>query len=414
MKILWFANTPCGSAKYLNSDLVIGGWLSALESELSKFTEIELYVCFYWKNNLKPFEYNNVNYYPIYRSKLSRFVKRFHGGFNEKNEVEKLINAVTRIDPDVIHIHGTEYNFGLIQLYTKIPVVISLQGILTPYAEKFFSGIPKYTAIFYEGLVNKLLSKSANKQYSNLIQSAKREQKILRQAKYIIGRTDWDKRINSVLSKDSLYFIGNELLRPQFYNSRWNKECFSDSVRLVTIMSGGLYKGLETIAKTAQILQNQCRIKYEWTIIGQDENSELAMIVKKWLKVEFKSLNVNLIGNKVESEVIDVLLRSDIYCQVSHIENSPNSVCEAMILGMPIIASFAGGTDTILENKKEGFLVQSGDPYSLAGAIIEMMNNFEVAKAMGDAAHAKAVIRHSKQEVVSNLIKTYTTIISSN
>lgn len=40
----------------------------------------------------------------------------------------------------------------------------------------------------------------------------------------------------------------------------------------------------------------------------------------------------------------------------SHIENSPNNLCEAMILGMPCIATDAGGTSTLLSNMKDGLL----------------------------------------------------------
>lgn len=96
---------------------------------------------------------------------------------------------------------------------------------------------------------------------------------------------------------------------------------------------------------------------------------------------------------------------------VSHIENSPNSVCEAMLVGMPIIASFTGGTASILDNHHEGEFVQDGDPYVLAGGIIKLYDNFEQAKKMGDNARKRAMLRHNPTSVIQELLNAYNLIL---
>ena len=110
--------------------------------------------------------------------------------------------------------------------------------------------------------------------------------------------------------------------------------------------------------------------------------------------------------------MVDIMLNSDIYIQVSHIENSPNSVCEAMLLGMPIIASFAGGTSSILSDGKEGILVQDGDPYTLAGMIVWLSQNFDSGKKMGINAKMRALKRHDRQRISEHLFATYKEILS--
>jgi len=415
MKILWFTNTPCSAADKLMPDQHVGGWLRSLEEQLISNENIELTVCFYWGEQLAPFKYNKTVYYPIFRkgsgTKFGRLTNRIlNRAENDITDIQRLIQVIEAVEPDVIHVHGTEDNFGLIQRHTKIPVVISIQGILSPYSEKYFSGIPFSTAYWYEGLKQKLLFLSVQYLYNDLRKRAIRERAILSQAKYIIGRTDWDKRITRILSPNSQYFIGNEILRPAFYVKQWNKKQFSDSIQVVTVMSGGLYKGLETIVKTIKILCKVPEINFRWTIVGQNETGNLAEIIKKWLKVDYKLLPINFVGYKNETELVDILIGSDIYCQVSHIENSPNSVCEAMLVGIPIIASFAGGTDSILENGKGGVLVQDGDAYSYAGAIMEMANNYFNALDMVHIARVKAQERHSKEIILRNLISIYKTI----
>lgn len=111
--------------------------------------------------------------------------------------------------------------------------------------------------------------------------------------------------------------------------------------------------------------------------------------------------------------MIDLMQRADIFVQTSHIENSPNSLCEAMLMGMPIVATFAGGTASMLENNEEGRLVQDGDPYVLAGVIMEIASNFDSAKNMGDKAAARAKIRHNPERICKQLNDVYSMIIKS-
>lgn len=411
MKVLWFTNTPCNAAKTLDPNMVIGGWLNALQDELAQKKEIELNICFYWRENIQPFTENNVNYYPIYIPKKKRFFKRFNSTYNDKNEINSLLSIIDIVNPDIIHIHGTEYNFGLIQNHNKIKTVVSLQGILSPYYEKYFSGIPKTEALIYEKISSKIKFNSELNNIKRLKSSVIREKKILENSRNIIGRTDWDRRISKILSPQSCYYVGNEILRKSFYNNIWNKNEFNDAIYITTIMSGGLYKGLETIVKALEILKNNPNKKFYWNVIGQNENDDLAIIVKKWLKVSYQNINLQFLGKLKEEKLIEVLLKSDIYCQVSHIENSPNSVCEAMLLGMPIIASLAGGTDSILIHNEEGILIQDGDPYSLAGTILELSENFPKAKIFGENARKKALERHNSQKIGNEYLNIYKDIL---
>ena len=100
------------------------------------------------------------------------------------------------------------------------------------------------------------------------------------------------------------------------------------------------------------------------------------------------------------------------YVHMSHIENSPNSVCEAMILGIPVIASFTGGTASMLENGKEGLLLQDGDPYVYAGAIVDYYLHFDKAMSYGEKARQRALARHNPKRIVGQLLDAYNNVLS--
>lgn len=414
MKILWFTNTPCSSAVFLGQKNEYGGWLSSLENQIIKEVDVNLYIAFY-SNFDKRYYFNKTNYFSIKRNnrlfKIWGFVLRYLK-INDKSkyDVTKLLKIINEINPDIIHIHGTEENYGLIQNFTNIPTVLSIQGLLLPYYEKYYSGIPRDKVSKYTFLNKTIRLKSANSIFYQYNYNSKIERKIISICKNIIGRTDWDRRIISLLNKNCIYITGNEILRESFYLNRWNKNKFDSCIKLVTVSSNGIYKGFETILRTANEL-NINGIKINWDVIGLNENDEIVHICEKWLKIKSENVNVRLLGRKSESEIVQIFLNSDIFCQVSHIENSSNSLCEAMLVGMPIIATFAGGTDSILENKKEGLLVQEGDSFSFAGAICELFSDYNKAKIYSEAAFLKANIRHNKVSIVQNLINTYNNLI---
>ena len=125
-----------------------------------------------------------------------------------------------------------------------------------------------------------------------------------------------------------------------------------------------------------------------------------------------KDCNIIFHG-RIDAELLsDLLCESDMYVHVSHIENSPNSVCEAMILGMPVIASYAGGTASLLKHEEDGILYQDGDPYVLAGAIIELQRNPATAYKYAQTAREHALDRHDKKQIVKEIIGGYDGIIS--
>ena len=76
--------------------------------------------------------------------------------------------------------------------------------------------------------------------------------------------------------------------------------------------------------------------------------------------------NIIFTGILNEKEMKQKFLESHIFVSSSAIENSPNSVGEAMVLGIPIISSYVGGVPDMIEHKKEGYLYQPDAPYMLA------------------------------------------------
>lgn len=330
-------------------------------------------------------------------------------GKHSSKIISECCSIIEKVSPDLIHIHGTEHSFPLIVGHTGIPTVISMQSILASYVDKYYSGIPQNIANRYDGLKLKLLFLGSKAMYKLTYSTAQNELEALKHLKYIIGRTNWDYCFSRLAAPSSIYYKCDEMLRDDFYQHVWKLHQHRNII-LATTMSDSIYKGLEVVYNTAKILK-QFGINFTWHVIGQNKGSNYDRITQKYTKINPEKVNVSLLGRKNPQEIISILLDADIFVQTSHIENSPNSLCEAMLLGMPIIASCVGGTTSLLTDRKEGILVQEGDYYSYASTILELIHNQDKMEEYGKNARQRALIRHNKSRIVQQVLYCYKDMI---
>lgn len=419
LNILWFSLSPCGSMRRNGSNRVIQGWMISLEDEIKKNKELDLHVAYFSYTESKPFKFDGVTYHPMFkpkaRTKIGRVLDRYRSLASEDEKMlPVMLDVVRSVHPDLIHIHGTEERFGMIQDYiTDIPIAFSIQGLIAPYKEKYFSGLPDKDIIRFESWMERIRRISYRDEYKGFVYRAKREVGYLNNAKYVMGRTFWDEDITEMLNMKRKFFVVDEILRPPFYHKVWNKTVFSeDKIRIISTISCGIYKGYEMVLKIALLLKQNTNIDFEWKIAGYNKNSKWVRIAENYTGIKTADVNVKLLGALDAECLSNELVASDMYVHVSHIENSPNSVCEAMLIGMPVIASFAGGTASILENGKEGILLQDGDPYVYAGAIVDYYLHFDKARSYGEKARQRALARHNQERIGKVLVETYNAIVN--
>ena len=417
MRVLWFSNTPANADEYFNRQLSgTGGWIKSLDKAIQSM--VDLHIAFYYPKNIKSFRYENTQYYPIpkYNNFLGKMKRRVLNEVMDTEHLEKYLNLIDKIKPDIIHIHGTENPFGCIISQSATPILVSIQGNITVYLHKYCSGIESN----YLRLKNRRISEfkslvfphSFKKSRNRFIKMQRREEKNLKRCRYIIGRTDWDRRVSHVLAPQRRYFHGDEILRCSFYHAKWLPKT-REKIILHTTNSNTFYKGLESICLALYELK-KLGVDCEWRVAGIKKNDLIVKVVKKMIGDKFSCDNLIFLGVVTEGELVEKLLEADIYVMPSHIENSPNNLCEAMILGMPCIATFAGGTGSLLRDGHEGILIQDGDPWALAGAILELKEDHAKGLFLGRNAHKRALRRHDKEKIVNGLFAIYQSVVQSN
>ena len=72
----------------------------------------------------------------------------------------------------------------------------------------------------------------------------------------------------------------------------------------------------------------------------------------------------------------------DVFINTTNVDNTPVSVIEAMALGLPVVSTNVGGMPFLVENNKDGVLVEKNNAVEMATRIIEILekNNISLAK----------------------------------
>lgn len=413
MRVLWFYISVPGKY-HTDENYVTAGWQDSLEAIVRGIPDVELIVAFRGKGTEKIVD--GVKYLPMdIKFNLYEKVK---ANFTWSVECEKVVKESVRIvekyQPDVIHIFGTEWPFGLIAEKTNVPIVVHIQGAAGPYYNAKYS--PGYNFATYLFAMRGNLARYIFYGFQSLKQRTrvKMEKRIFCCVENYMGRTKWDKAISSVCHPNCRYFYVNEALRPSFQqqsSTQWKLPDKGMPIVLTTIGCGTLYKGADMLLKTAKLLK-QLGVKFSWNLVGVMPN-ELKKLVEYKEKCHFENLDIHLRGPIKPDELSHLLCSSTLYVHVSYIDNSPNSLCEAQILGVPIISTNVGGISSLVEDGMTGILVPANDPYRMAYEVIELINDRSRMESLSQQGREAALLRHNPESIKKGLLDCYTTLINS-
>lgn len=416
MKILWFSPSP---SLYNNEKLSYNGvgWIESLEQILKKDADIELGICFFHAtDNIKKTK-DGVVYYPIKFVKSKRVVRVFRkltGKTEPARDRNRFLQVINDFCPDIIHIWGTESSFAEIQPFIKIPVVIYLQGLINGCDIAYYPpGISKFNFWFSPIYLKANFYRQVPGFKRPYTQLAENEVDYLKHSKYLIGRTDWDKAVSAMLAPQAIYFHIDEILHSSFYVNTKQEDTSQNKITILSTLSATTYKGIDLVLKTAKLLREHTSLAFEWQVVGVKAKNKLVLFFEKQLKIASKDYNINFLGVKTTKELSALLQGADIYVHPSYIDNSPNSLCEAQISGLPVIACNVGGISTLIENNITGILVPSNAPFEMATAIKMLAADKTLASTIGRNARQRAMERHEPAKIVLDTLNVYRTIYNS-
>ena len=419
MKILFLVYSPQKSFEDFSVRYQTGfPWVDVLIKELSDSEEITIglvvpvkTVTFQRRIREKISIYGVPDLVPQ-QSPLNLLLKR-RVSIPDTEILSHTINAIGDFNPDIIQVFGTENIFGMVQTRINQPVVIHFQGSVLAVASKWFSGITKWEQARAITLRKLIYRHGSYFEYFAFKDRGVREEIIMQNCRYFIGRTSFDRRLIKLLSPKATYFFCEEFLRPEFFIKKWELPP-ARRFTCISILKGVTYKGLDLLIDTFTKLNLYSSLELEFKICGVSEGEEVVSILKKRHRKSNFIRHFKFLGKLDTTSLINELLSSNLFIHPSYMENSPNSICEAMALGMPVIATNAGGTNTLIRDDHDGILVQEGDPYSMSAAIMELFSNSEKASLIGYNARERAIQRHHPQKLKKEMVNIYQNIVTQS
>lgn len=406
MKVLWITNCePSIMSKHFGCIHCSGGWIDYSHELLAQSGDIDLYVlsC---GNDYEWIEYNGIKY---------------AGFLDYKKFDSKFEKSLDYVKPDIVHIWGTEYEHFLqtVDIMEKRgqidKLLVSIQGLVSVIDQYYCFSLPEKICrrkTLYEYLRHASIEDS----HRSIHNRGVREIQGLKAALNCIGRTDWDKAITRQYNPKLQYFKCNEILRKNFYDESWEYDsCEKHTV--VFSQSGYILKGFHVLIEAIEIVKKffpdvkvyaigKNPFEYDgvkdW-IKRDSYNNYLAEMIKKKKLQE----SIEFVGFLDEKQMVSHYKRGNVFVCASGIENSSNSVGEAMMLGMPIVASDVGGIKSFIRHNDNGIIYQSDSRNMLADGIIRMFENNKMAIQMGQNAHELAKRIYDPQINTQTMLDIY-------
>ena len=348
-------------------------------------------------------------------------------------EMEAHFRAILQQEsPDVVHIFGTEFEQCMAMANCADPerTVVQIQGAMTLLKDVVYAGLP--ARLCRDNLLHKLLRRlhkggqSIDLQRQSFERRAAVEQQVLRRAKYIFGASEWGNAVAKTVNPDCITFDCNLILRDTFYtDDRWSPEtCEKHSIYILfSYPIKGFHKFLEALPQILQqypdtmvyVVANLLPIRHYTGIkrLIQNAAPDYNWLIQKQIEQNGLQSHLKFLGNLNAEQVKARMLKSHVFVSSSAMENQSMTLGEAMILGVPSVASSVGAIPEMINDGEDGFLYPFAEPKKLAEAICKIFSDRDLALRFSEKGHAHAMATYDREKNGQNLIQMYQTIANA-
>lgn len=300
-------------------------------------------------------------------------IKELNNHFNILSDIKAITKIKRLVDlhkPTLLHLHSSKAGLlgRIVGLITRTPIVFTVHGWgwrgmsfvkkkLIQLVERVFSLFPNQFFIY--------VSKSVESEAINLLHIDKNKGIVI-----LNGTNDF--LIN--ISKSEVYTI---IMPARVSNAK-------DHISLI--------KAFE-------------KLDFESRLILCGHSTDDDSFILEMLKYAPSRHNqIEFLGSKADMKPL--LNQSHVFALISNFEALPLSIIEAMSASMPIIASNVGGVSELVEDGKNGFLIDQNDVDSIIKSLYQLQDE-SLMKTMGDWSRAFYLSNFSSQKMCSQIVDVY-------
>lgn len=414
MKVLWIVNMllPDAASHLQVATSASGSWMVDASRLLASTPGVQLAVACVYGSSYQKLELGGITYYllPGSGKNMLFYTKAYETLWQEINE---------EFQPELVHIHGTEYSHGLafLRACPQVKALISMQGLLTRICQEDLAGISPFTFLRYRTLKETLHFNGPIERHFLNRKNAKYEQEMLRRVSYINGINTWDISLAKSINPQAEVFQSEYILREEMYKSeKWDISNIQRHT-IFTNPGGDPLKGLHQLIKAAALLKDKypdIRIAVpgmgaEGKLVAKDSYSKYLARLIKDLNMED---HVEFLGRQTAQQMCENMRRANAVVVPSAIEGTSLILREAMFLGCPVIAAFRGGMADFISDKQDGFLYDFPETAYLAARIDQVFADDSLCQRFSQNAMQKAETAHERQKNQTALLDMYRQILT--
>ncbi len=419
MKILWITNTPIGLlGEKLYGKPSGGVWMSALLSDFEKAHEHQIVVAttasvseavkvtneagtvFYALPDSVPLVYNE----------------------NKSGNIAAWKKLLSDEQPDLIQVWGTEFTHGLCALRVAgdIPSVIYMQGVLEAIARYYTAGIPnkelKKTVTFRDILKQDSVLRQQRKYYKR----AEKEAEMLRLSGNFISENEWCNAHIKTIAPDAAPHECPLSINHVFAEYSWNLEA-AERHSIMCTAPGYPLKGLHITLRALAILKKKYPdVKLYVPGEKQISDGSIQWLVRKrgYTKYIEKLIaelgvadNIVWLGALPQEKLAAQLSKCHVFALCSALENHSSSLKEAMMVGMPCVASNVGGIPEYVTHGENGLIYRFEEYEMLAYYISRIFDDNLLAQTLSEGAKRSARKLHDGADIYNKIIQIYQNIL---
>tara|TARA_B100000315_G_scaffold239276_1_gene257888 strand:- start:58 stop:1266 length:1209 start_codon:yes stop_codon:yes gene_type:complete len=175
-------------------------------------------------------------------------------------------------------------------------------------------------------------------------------------------------------------------------------------------------KGAHILARAMPLVWEHCP-DVCFLFVGKDGKAPDDGIMSKWILSQASSDRKSQVRFKTHisrDKLIKIYHQATIVAVPSFSEAFGYVCVEAMLAGVPVVASRIGSLQEFIENGKTGMLIKPGDPESLARAIVDLLGNRQLRENITRVAKDKVSKHYSPEVICKQMVNFYQSVIDKN
>ncbi|WP_321326662.1 glycosyltransferase family 4 protein [uncultured Parasphingorhabdus sp.] len=415
ISVLWTSNIvlPAVAARLGVPETPFGGWLSVTTRRLAQVEGLRLGVAMRAPvKNLQHVRQDGIDYYAIPQSK---------GNSYDIGQAD-CDRVLSDFAPDILHVEGTEmaYTRRFLSSWSGRRL-ISLQGVINGYKPYQFGHLsagdflnlrhPQHMIVGLALLANNLVK---------FLPRLRGERETIAMADHILGRTIWDRAQANWLNPEAQYHHCPRILRDPFYEKRWSRtdcEPFSIFVGNGASALKGVHFAVRALAQVHHKFPDAKLYiagRNPWSLSRLSAQRLVGYSVYLMDLISDLGLRDHVVftGQLDAEQMAERMRRSHVVVLSSLIENSPNTLAEAMLMGVPAVPSYVGGVPSMAQDEKEVLYYRAGDPAMLAWQLQRVFEDDDLAEKLSEAARIRASATHDPETIIETLVNAYHTVVA--